>query len=186
MPAAMTADPRRERPVVRTVPVTGGQPVGRAVPAGRQQPVGRAVPAGRQQSVGVTRGSVQISGLESQKALGALDSRDSLRASAALRPVVLASSGFVERPRPFSPPGHGLFHRQKPSLGRSLSEHRLTRPHNAYYTRVSELRTDETRSWHPRRSRSQHPYCRGLLAPLLLTPLSGRYRPTNVQSPIQS
>jgi len=35
------------------------------------------------------------------KALGTLDSRDSLRSSVALLPVVLASSGFVERAEGF-------------------------------------------------------------------------------------
>ena len=46
--------------------------------------------------------SVQIRGREEQeKALGALNSRDSLRASAAVRPVVLASSGFAESASPF-------------------------------------------------------------------------------------
>jgi hypothetical protein len=49
-----------------------------------------------------------------QKALGALDSRDSLRASVALLPVVLASSGFVESASPFQSTKIRLRSRQNP------------------------------------------------------------------------
>ena len=41
--------------------------------------------------------------LKTQKALGALDSQDSLRSSVALLPAVLASSGFAESASPFQP-----------------------------------------------------------------------------------
>ena len=50
--------------------------------------------------------------LKTQKALGALDSRDSLRASAAMRPVVLASSGFAESASPFQSARNRLLGRQ--------------------------------------------------------------------------
>ena len=63
-----------------------------------------------------TYNSVQVGIIESlktQKALGALDSRDSLRASAAVRPVVLASSGFAESASPFQSARIRLRSRQK-------------------------------------------------------------------------
>jgi hypothetical protein len=47
------------------------------------------------------RGSVQIRDSVVQKALGTLDSRDSLCSSVALLPVVLASSRFAESASPF-------------------------------------------------------------------------------------
>ena len=48
-----------------------------------------------------------------QKALGTLDSQDSLRSSVALLPVVLASSGFVERASPFQSARTRPVNRQK-------------------------------------------------------------------------
>jgi len=70
-----------------------------------------------------------------------LDSRDSLRASAASRPAVLASSGFVEHARPFSPPGPGQMHREKRSASRVLSEHRPSARTNRYPTRHARAHT---------------------------------------------
>ena len=58
-------------------------------------------------------GSVQIRNSGVQKALGALDSRDSLRSSVALLPVVLASSGFAESASPFQSARILLIARQK-------------------------------------------------------------------------
>ena len=51
--------------------------------------------------------------LKTQKALGTLDSRDSLRSSVAVLPAVLASSGFVERASPFQSARVQLTGRQK-------------------------------------------------------------------------
>ena len=59
------------------------------------------------------RGSVQITIGKIQKALGTLDSRDSLRSSVALLPVVLAPSGFVERASPVQSARIRLVARQK-------------------------------------------------------------------------
>ena len=47
------------------------------------------------------------------KALGTLDSRDSLRASVALLPVVLTSSGFAESASPLQSARSQLIGRQK-------------------------------------------------------------------------
>ena len=47
------------------------------------------------------------------KALGTLDSRDSLRASVALLPAVLASSGFAESASPFQSARIRLIAQQK-------------------------------------------------------------------------
>ena len=58
-------------------------------------------------------GSVQIRDCGIQKALGTLDSQDSLRASVALLPVVLASSGVAERASPFQSARSQLASRQK-------------------------------------------------------------------------
>ena len=57
--------------------------------------------------------SVHISDSGVQKALGALDSRDSLCSSVALLPVVLASSGFAESASPFQSARIRLVARQK-------------------------------------------------------------------------
>ena len=58
-------------------------------------------------------GRVQIRDRGIQKALGTLDSRDSLRSSVVLLPVVLASSGFAESTSPFQSARSQLAGRQK-------------------------------------------------------------------------
>ena len=62
---------------------------------------------------GILLGSVQIKDSGVQKALGALDSRDSLCSSVASLPVVLASSRFAESTSPFQSARIRLVARQK-------------------------------------------------------------------------
>ena len=54
-----------------------------------------------------------VESLKTQKALGALGSRGSLRASGALRPAVLTSPGFAESASPFQSTRIQLISRQK-------------------------------------------------------------------------
>ena len=76
-------------------------------------------------------GSVQIRNSEVKKALGALDSRDSLRSSVAWLPAVLASSGFAESASPFQSARGQLIGRQK--LARSASAYLNTAPTTAVF-----------------------------------------------------